>query len=648
MAAIIVVLVVGIICCGVLRLRPVLGGWREAFGASVLCLYGLIWLLTEGASLVSAVRRDVFTLSWLLIAAAAVASVVLMRRQANAAMPWAGLRRPRWGDLSVSEWYMVAGLVAVSGTSLLIAFAAAPNTYDSMTYHLPRVGAWIQNESVAHFPTANSRQNYLAPLAEYAILHLQLVSGTDYLANMPQYLAYLVCLSYVSLVVREFGGSRQAQVVAAMLTATLPVVIYQSSSTQTDLVEAQFAIAFAYYMLIAPRQCGRSWMLLLGLAFGGALCVKGTGFLYTGGLGIVLGAAAIWRSPRPQWRWLVIRRGAVAVVIGGIMLSPVVLRNHASYGKWLGSGEHDYQLGDFRPRALVINVLRSASNHLALPLPQSNEAIESAVNSLLTPDIDEADISWGMPYQVKFWLHEDYMGNPVHALLLLVAVALSLGLKRFRRADLSWYILSLILVAGLLCLLRWQPWITRLQLGLFVLGTPVMAMAYERLSPRVRTPTVVLLASVLWLCAVPLLLRNESRMLVSRGSILVTSRVEQYFNALPFLQDGYTQLIDYTGEMDLDQIGLAVTDNAYEYPVWVLFGKHATGGRGPEIVGVVPDTLGADSPDTVLALEGAMTDELSAAGYVPLKSGEGIILWHRGPAAPVSAEPAAPAAVPGM
>ena len=48
----------------------------------------------------------------------------------------------------------------------IVALTAPPNTWDSMTYHMPRVEHWIENRNVEPYPTHILRQLSLGPGAE--------------------------------------------------------------------------------------------------------------------------------------------------------------------------------------------------------------------------------------------------------------------------------------------------------------------------------------------------------------------------------------------------------------------------------------------------------------------------------------------------
>ena len=90
--------------------------------------------------------------------------------------------------------------------TFLTALIYPPNTPDSMSYHMPRVMHWIQNQNVDFYPTSTTRQLYVSPFSEYVILHLQLIVNGDRLANLVQWFSMFGSLIGVSLIARELGG----------------------------------------------------------------------------------------------------------------------------------------------------------------------------------------------------------------------------------------------------------------------------------------------------------------------------------------------------------------------------------------------------------------------------------------------------------
>ena len=82
-----------------------------------------------------------------------------------------------------------------------------PNNYDSLTYHLARVAAWVQHGGYFWVPNApTDRINEFQPLAEQQIFFLFAATGSTALYALPQYAAELAIL------VAVYGTARRARV----------------------------------------------------------------------------------------------------------------------------------------------------------------------------------------------------------------------------------------------------------------------------------------------------------------------------------------------------------------------------------------------------------------------------------------------------
>ena len=129
-----------------------------------------------------------------------------------------------------------------------LCYFVPPNNNDSMLYHMARIPFWIFNKNINFFPTMVGMQLYYNPLAEYQILHLELLTNTVHYANFVQLFAMLGSCIAVSLIVNKMNGNKQLQLIAFLLTLTLPVGIFQATSTQNDFVVGFFMITALYYL----------------------------------------------------------------------------------------------------------------------------------------------------------------------------------------------------------------------------------------------------------------------------------------------------------------------------------------------------------------------------------------------------------------
>lgn len=172
----------------------------------------------------------------------------------------------------------VAWIVAITG---VLAIASAPNNPDSMGYHMSRVMHWIQQGTVAHYPTHNLKQLYQNPGSEFAITQFQLLSGGDYFANSVQWGSMVMSLVGVSLIARQLGCDRRGQLLAVVLCATIPMGILQAASTQNDYVLSLWLVCFTYFsLLIVQAGVTRSTAIYIGASLGLVILSKGTGYIY--------------------------------------------------------------------------------------------------------------------------------------------------------------------------------------------------------------------------------------------------------------------------------------------------------------------------------------------------------------------------------
>lgn len=128
-------------------------------------------------------------------------------------------------------------------TLFFVSLLYAPNNYDSMTYHMARVAHWVQAQSVNFFDTSNSRENDTGPGAEYLVLVLQLLTGTDRLANAVQTTSFVIVLISINVIARYLRAPRSLRVPLVLLFATVPSFVLQATATQNDLCAAVAALA---------------------------------------------------------------------------------------------------------------------------------------------------------------------------------------------------------------------------------------------------------------------------------------------------------------------------------------------------------------------------------------------------------------------
>jgi len=562
----------------VLLARRMLGGWRAAALAGAVTWGALLTAITEA---LSALGR--LTPGWLALAWASATAVIAV---------WAGARRGgaarspddmahRFGALARADRWLAGALAAVALTTVVTALAAVPNTFDSMTYHLSRVAQWLQWRDVNPFPTHVLRQLHQAPWAEYAMLHLQALAGTDRAANLVQWLAFIGCVAGASRLAGQLGAGAPTQLAAAVYAATLPMALLQATSTQNDLVTAFWVVCFASLVLDAVGRghdtrtlptTGRA--LLLGTSVGLAVLSKPTAYLYAFPFVVWLGGFLLASGLRRMWA------PVVFISAAGVFLNlGYWARNASVYGSPLGPGaegdrlELTYAMERHDPPALASNAVRNVALHLGTPAPAVNGRLGAAIrgaHAALGVDASDSSTTWmGLPFHVPaLSRHEDEAGNPLHLLLAVAALGALVARRRVVAREQWAYTGALAAGAALfVATLKWQPWGSRLQLPLFVLAAPLVAVALARVAPprALRVAGALLLAA-----AVPWLVAGTPRPLVGRGSVLTTPRTTQYFANWSSLAAPYAQVARALRAAGCRDVGFVGGWNAYDYPLWAL------------------------------------------------------------------------------
>lgn len=534
--------------------------YRQAFLGAAVCFGLLLAAATELLSLCSAITPLCLAVFWGTLAACALGSLL-----------------PNWSRLKTRALRLenpeiLVGVGVILATTLLVAVVSPPNNWDSMTYHMARVVHWIQNRSVAHYPTHITRQLYSAPWAEYAIMHLQILSGGDRFANLVQWFAMCGSIIGTSLIAREFGASSRIQGLAAILTATIPMGILQASNTQNDYVVAFWLVCFIYFGKLLVRTPAPFTALACGGSLGLAILSKGTAYIFA----------------FPFLSWLLLaglktnrHRLVKPIIVAGVIAISLnaghYWRNYALWGNPLTTDEDKLTNDHVTFNATMSNLTRNIATNTWTPFASINELQFQGVklvHNLLGIDTDDPATSLSETFAPGMTSRdEDYAGNGLHLLLALAAIgALALRRKPLPR-SLQQYALSLASGFLLFCMfLKWQPWGTRLQLPLFVLASPLAALALPLGNRRWAVAT---LAAIMLLCSIPWLLGNQSRPLWGDRSILCAAREALYFAKRPQLQPYYFQAAEhFSNRGSCNAIGLVSSNgNTYEYPFWALLGR---------------------------------------------------------------------------
>ena len=231
-------------------------------------LWVVAWVEALSA-LGAAGSRTAWGLFWVATAALAAAGFAAVRR---AERTWFG-PMPKVAALAVPGTILAATFV--------VALVAAPNNWDSMTYHNARVMEWWDHGSIAPWDTRIDRQLRMPPLASYFKLALLGLTGNDVLFSLVQWAFFAFSMLAAAALAARLVPTGRAGPWAALLVATIPMAILQSTSTQNDVVVAGYLLAAAFFLIRAFAVDGAPArnLALAGAAVGLAFATKGTAYI---------------------------------------------------------------------------------------------------------------------------------------------------------------------------------------------------------------------------------------------------------------------------------------------------------------------------------------------------------------------------------
>ena len=485
-----------------------------------------------------------------------------------AAAVWLWRRRPGLPHLTIRplEAAIAAVIAGIAATVGLTAVLSPPNSADAMAYHMPRVIYWAQAGSVAFFPTPYFNQITLQPLAEYMMLHTYVLSGGDHFINLIAFGAFLGGMVAVSALGGALGLNGRGQAFAALFSATLPSGILQASGAKNDSLLALWLVCLLYFT--ARRNAP-----FAGLAFGLALATKATAYLFAPPM---LAAMMLYRAP--PLKTMLRMAGCLA---GGALLinAPQYLRNLELSGSPLGydsaQGDGVFRWRNENPgwRSTVSNALRNTSEQLGARSPRWNQAVFDAVVRIHRwLGIDPQDPATTWRYAVyeaprNARNHEADANNRWHLLLLGAAAVFAAATRRR-----AWLVYGLALLAAFLLFcfyLKWQPFLARLELPLFVLGAPLAGCLLEALRPNILAIALCLFLVNNTRAA---LFENWTRPLHGPRNLFITSRQDNYFADMTQWNNraSYWPAIDLTAASGCREVGIDISRNQLEYPFQAL------------------------------------------------------------------------------
>jgi hypothetical protein len=567
-------------------------GWRVAILQTALLLGAFVAVQSEVLSIFHILSQPYVFIIWLI-------SLLLCG--------WLGwhydLLQLGWKKFVTSvrklDLFTIVTLGTFSGIFLLllvIVIKAPPNNTDSLLYHMSRVVHWAENRSIGHYPTGFEPQLTNPIEAELFILQLRLFIGNDLLASLPQWLSMILCAIAVSLGAKLLNAGRKGQLVASAFAVSIPMGLLQSTSTQNDYVTAVWLIILAVFVLYASQEeIGWIEVSSISIALGLGLLTKGTFYPYAIAWGVWLGIHwIIQRKPL-----IFLKRGLVIALVVVILNVGYWTRNFITYGspfgspQWVSTMTSAYS-GVLKP--FTSNLVKDISLNLATPDTHINDWIVNIIKLTFQstdPNVNNFQLIWK-------WNHEDTAGNPIHTILVIIAIAVIILLVirgRIKNRNMIWYLLATVFSFLFFVLItHFDQYGVRYQLPLLILWAPIFGVVVSYLGERWLAPIAII---CFVLVSMPYVFFNSPRPLIAmknspeplaihtvRGlgntqtsSILLADQSTLLFANWSGLKKPFMELTHDIQNSGCKQIGLRIDSHDMEYTFWWLLQAPQNGTR---------------------------------------------------------------------
>lgn len=474
------------------------------------------------------------------------------------------------------------GIICI-GILILSAKSITAN-WDSMVYHMPRVMHWIQNKSVAFYATDETRQNISPPLAEYFIMHVMLLTGSDKFVCMVQGVSYVLSAGLVYLIAGKMKMGAQYACLAVFLFLMMPPAIAEAVTTQNDLFTAFMLLLFFYYYLdfiYCPDLAISKENLILAVKLGALIAM---GYLAKSYVLIpmavfiaYLGIVKILDKEKTK--------NIIAVCIAGLATAaacvcPFCLQSCKVYGSLLPKAQTEGILPEtLSIRLLFANCYKNLAKYFSTPLvPGINDflfKIGRGIEKVFRVDLNDAAIAiseFDLPDEAGAY-HHDTAANPlVLCLLALVLIGLLFKMCSRPKPETGMFICTAVSLSATCTLSKYSPWQVRFFLPVSAVAVIFACFFMERMKREYKWKEyfigfIICLAT---LCGYGAF--HYTKEAVQAGyygnedgpySYFVNYKIRGPFNDI----EAYIETEGY------QNIGFYLCSNSFEYPLWAYLDK---------------------------------------------------------------------------
>ena len=357
---------------------------------------------------------------------------------------------------------------------LYLSIFIPPNNWDSMAYHLPRVEHWIQNKNIYPYPTNIVRQVLTSPLSEYIIANFQILSNTDAFSNLVQFASFIFILFSGTLIFSLLKIGMKGQLFLLLALISIPMMLFQATTTQTDLLATFFFLSFILFALLLIQSVHnlKSNFIFLALSLTLGILTKYHIAIFAAPIVIYLLFDILKKKNYKNTIFAIL----FSVLTIAVILAPLFARNIYFFGSITGKDLFDENATIVNNTISIQNMLSNNFKHIvdfiSIPINGYNNLLFSlnhSLHKLIGVSENMPGNNWaGEPFTVNNHLNEDTAGSIIHAALIIFSIFLVFKSKQSTKILLLFaYCFIAFSLYGLL--FRYTPFDIRLLLPVLLL-----------------------------------------------------------------------------------------------------------------------------------------------------------------------------------
>lgn len=480
------------------------------------------------------------------------------------------------------------GAAIITISQLFLMFYLPPNEWDSMTGHLNRILYFVQNHSTAHFVGTNWNIDTYPKSFSSIQFYPFLMSGfNEHFFKLPNLSAFWILFVGSYAVLKQLQISFKVRLLSASLLIFTPILLIQSTTTDTDIVLGAYLVCGLYYLVRFTKTKEIYYIYISNLMFAIAMSHKITFVFALPSLAVLIGYACLIN--KAQLNLTHFKHAILSSILFLFVSMPTgYIANIIHYGHPIGPNtatKHQSieRAGNFSNLVLhgsknVARYFFDLINFDGLRNIQWVENYQEVVNQQFR-NLDSF-FNWGLETSTAFTIvpfnytrkFEFYNGTPIYGsiFLLIIIPAIIILLVKKRPTFYYFFFLAFLLHFGALAYTAaYDPWKGRYMISSLVFLLPISSLFFKPFVAKNKYSLVLVVYLIIIASAFSTILFHSRSAFVSTHhlpTIWGKSRMELLTVSRPDITNAYTRFDQIVPQGAT--VALATINDDYEYPLW--------------------------------------------------------------------------------